>query len=104
MSPQPALTRRAVLKTAALGAFTLPLLASIAHAADEKAKKGKAGKAGKAEEAVAPEPANPSSPDGRENGLRLGVTSYSTRNLTLDESIQVVKALDRKSTRLNSSH
>ena len=90
MTPQNSVTRRSALKTAAFGALSLPLLACLARAADEKTKKGKAGKA---EEAVVPEPARPSSPDGREDGLRLGVASYSTRNMTLDESIAVVKTL-----------
>jgi inosose dehydratase len=91
MNPHKILSRRAALKTAAFGALSLPFLATLAPAADEKAKKGKGGKA--AEEPVVPEPANPSSPDGRENGLRLGMASYSTKNLTLDESIAVAKTL-----------
>ena len=104
MNPENSLSRRAALKKAALGALSLPLLASLAEAADAKAKRGKAGKAGKAGEAVAPQPANPSSPDGRENGLRLGVASYSTRNMTLDESIQVVKLLRVRNIALFKNH
>jgi sugar phosphate isomerase/epimerase len=101
MNPQQPVTRRTVLKTAALGTLSLPLLGSLAFAADEKAKKKKAGKA--AEETV-PEPANPSSPDGRENGLRLGIASYSVRNMTLDEAIAVVKVLRIRNTALFKNH
>lgn len=79
------LTRREILKTAALGAVTLPLLGSVAFAA-EKEKKGKAA-----------EPPTPPSyqefPEGRENGLRLGIASYSVRNISLDEAIAVAKSL-----------
>src|SRR5688572_33500081 len=32
-------------------------------------------------------------PDGRENGLRLGIASYSIRDLKLDEAIATVKSL-----------
>jgi inosose dehydratase len=84
---QNVVTRRALLKTAALGAITLPLLHSVAAAAESK-KKGKA-----AAPAAAPEPTYRSFPDGRENGLRLGVTSYSTRTLTLDATIETMKIL-----------
>jgi sugar phosphate isomerase/epimerase len=77
------LTRRETLKTAALGALSLPLAGTIARAAEKKA-------------AAAPPAALPtyaSFPDGRENGLRLGVASYSLRNLPLDEFIATVKVL-----------
>ena len=73
--PPPAhLTRREVLRTAALGAFSLPFLGSIGHAAV----------AATAETA----PAAP-----RPERLRLGVASYSLRNLSLDDAIASVKAL-----------
>lgn len=84
------LSRREALKTAAFGAVALPLLGSLALAADSKAPK--APKTAKTE-APAPTPYRPASPDGRENGLRLGITSYSTRTLSLDESIATVKLL-----------
>src|SRR4051812_9865713 len=100
MNPRTSLTRRAALKTAALGALTFPSLGAAAGPCDEKAKK----KAGKPAEEVAPEPANPSSPDGRENGLRLGVASYSTRSLTLDETIAVLKVLRIRNTALFKNH
>jgi inosose dehydratase len=83
------LTRREALKTALLGAATLPLLSS-AFGADAAA----AAKAGKAAQApAAPIPYPPASPDGRENGLRLGVASYSLRNMSLDDAIATVKTL-----------
>ena len=80
-TPAPSVTRREALRTAALGALVVPVIGS-AFAAEKKQK--------------APEAALPtyaSFPDGRENGLRLGVASYSLRNLPLDEFISVVKVL-----------
>lgn len=62
------LTRRDALKTAALGVFALPLLSSRAAAPAAPAKTN----------------AEP---------LRLGVASYSLRNLPLDEAIATVKTL-----------
>ncbi len=82
------LTRREVLKSAALGALAAPLLGSIALGAEKK-QKGKAA----APAAPATPPSYRDFPDGRENGLRLGVASYSVRNLTLDEAIATVKLL-----------
>ena len=93
----PSLTRRDALKTTALGAL-LPLLGSSAFAAAEKARKGKA----KAEEAAPP--AYKEFPEGRENGLRLGITSYSVRNMTLDEAIGVVKSLRISNIALYRNH
>ena len=69
--PHP-LTRRQALRTAALGALALPLLNTRSFAADK--------------------PAAPTGGD-REHGLRLGIASYSTRMMSLDESIATVKAL-----------
>jgi inosose dehydratase len=86
MNPLNPLTRRQILKTAAFGAASLPLLGVLAGAAD-------AGKDAKAPAAPAPLPTYPTFPDGRENGLRLGVTSYSTRDLTLEETIAALKLL-----------
>lgn len=80
----PVRTRREVLRTAALGALALPLLGTAAAAAEKKA--GKA-------EAPVPTPYPPAAADGRENGLRLGITSYSVRNLSLDDAIAAVKSL-----------
>ena len=74
MPPSPNLTRREALRTAALGAFSLPFLGSIGHAAV-------AATAGAA--ATAPRPER----------LRLGVASYSLRNLSLDDAIASVKTL-----------
>jgi len=99
MNPQNSLTRRAALRVA-LGAVALPAFISSTSAADRKSKK----KSTKAPEEAAPEPAHPSSPDGRENGLRLGVASYSTRNLSLDETIQVLKVLRIRNTPLSKTH
>jgi sugar phosphate isomerase/epimerase len=80
MSPTKLLTRREVLKTAALGAAALPLLSSSAWSAEPPAaaaKKGGGGRGG----------------PGRENGLRLGVATISTQNLSLDDTIEVLKAV-----------
>jgi inosose dehydratase len=82
------LTRREALKTAAMGALSFPLLGSLAFGADAKKANAKKGGA-----APAPTLYPPTSPDGRENGLRLGVASYSLRELTLDNAIAVVKTL-----------
>lgn len=90
------LTRRDALKTAALGAAAWPLLASLASAADGT-------KAPKGEKAV-PTLYPPASPDGRENGLRLGVTSYSLRNLSLDDAIATVKSLRLSNMALYKNH
>ncbi|MBL9200431.1 MAG: sugar phosphate isomerase/epimerase [Opitutaceae bacterium] len=65
------LSRRNLLKSAALGALALPTLASRATAA------------------AAPAPAAPA----KQESLRLGVASYSLRNLPLDEAIAAVKTL-----------
>ncbi|MSU23091.1 MAG: sugar phosphate isomerase/epimerase [Opitutus sp.] len=92
---QPALTRREILKTAALGAFTLPLFGSVAFAAEKK-------NAEKAAPAVLPSYAT--FPDGREHGLRLGVTSYSTRSLTLDETIATMKVVRISNLALYKAH
>ncbi|MES2695131.1 MAG: sugar phosphate isomerase/epimerase [Verrucomicrobiota bacterium] len=99
MNPQHP-TRREVLRTAALGVLSLPLLASVAQAADEK--KGKAKKAPAA--APAPTMYPPSAPDGRENGLRIGVASYSLRTTDLDSAISVVQALRVKNIALFRAH
>jgi sugar phosphate isomerase/epimerase len=71
MKPQ-LLTRRAALKTAAVGAFALPFLNLRAGAAESAAS-----------------PMAPVKPE----ALRLGVASYSLRNLSLDEAIATVKTL-----------
>jgi inosose dehydratase len=80
-------TRREALKTAALGAVTLPLLGTLALAAEKSAeKKGKGG-------APATPPTYKTFPEGRENGLRLGIASYSIRDLPLDDAIKTVQLL-----------
>lgn len=79
MSPNKLLTRREVLKTAALGAATLPFLNQSVWAAEPApaTKKGGGGRGG----------------PGRENGLRLGVATISTQNLSLDDTIAVLQAV-----------
>lgn len=88
MKPTHSFTRREILKTAAVGAVAWPLLGSLALAADAKKKK-----AGADAPAQTAEPLTKISTDGRENGLRLGIASYSTRMMTLDETIAAVKLL-----------
>lgn len=89
-----------MLKSAAVGALSLPLLGGVARAAEEKKGKAKGGKA----EAAAPTLYPPSSPDGRENGLRLGVASYSLRNTDLDGAIKAVLELRIKNIALYRAH
>jgi sugar phosphate isomerase/epimerase len=88
------------LKHAALGALALPIAAGTLSAAEEK--KGKAAKNAKA--APAPTLYPPSAPDGREHGLRLGVASYSLRNMDLDSAIAVVQSLRIKNIALFRLH
>ena len=70
MSSSRLFTRREALKTAALGALTLPLLNVRTDAA----------------------PATPSAADS-EHGLRFGVAGYTFRDLGVAESISALKAL-----------
>jgi inosose dehydratase len=79
------LTRRDALRTAAFGAFALPLLSGRAFAADAAAP------------VPAPLPARP-------ERLRLGVTSYSTRNLTLDATIEAARTLRLPNLALFKAH
>lgn len=97
MNPTP-LTRREALRTAALGALALPLLGRLASAADTKGAK-----APKAEPPVAT-PYPPQAADGREHGLRLGVTTYSLRNMALDDAIATVKSLRLANIALFKNH
>lgn len=76
-------TRREALKTAALGALAVPVLGAVARGAEKK----------QAAPPPAALPSYTSFPDGRENGLRLGIASYSLRNLPLDEAIATVKVM-----------
>ncbi len=76
-------TRREALKTAALGALVIPIIGVTSRAAEKT----------KAAPAAAALPTYTSFPDGRENGLRLGIASYSLRNLPLDEAIATVKVM-----------
>lgn len=76
------ITRREILKSAALGALALPLAAPLARGAEKKGAP-----------APAALPSYTTFPDGRENGLRLGVASYSLRNLPLEDFIATVKVL-----------
>ena len=89
MPPQSTLSRREALRTVAFGAITLPLLGSSLFAAE----------ASPATAASAGAPV-PNSGTDRENGLRLGVASYSTRTMTLDETIAVLQLLRIKNTGL----
>lgn len=83
MTPPQPLTRREILRTAVVGAAALPLFAVTADAAEKK-KGGKARQEGPVPTA---EPLSKPSPDGRENGLRLGIATYSLRTLSTEDSI-----------------
>lgn len=83
MSNPTSLTRREALRTAALGALSLPLLGSIGRAAAA---------AGTPVTAVRPEK------------LRLGVASYSLRNMSLDDAIATVKTLRISNIALFKNH
>ena len=74
MSPRKILTRREAIKTAALGAMTMPFLSQSAWSAAAPAAGGRRG-------------------GGYESGLRIGVATYSTRNMSLDDSIKVLQAV-----------
>lgn len=87
MNPHPALTRREMIKTAALGALALPLMNSVSFAAETAVSAATA----------------PSTAD-REHGLRLGVASYSTRMMTLDETIAVLGVLRIRNAGLFRAH
>ena len=99
---QTPLTRREALKTAIAGTVALPLLGSGLFGADA-AKDGKA-RAPKAEKEASPTLYPPASPDGRENGLRVGIASYSLRNMALDDAISVVKSLRVSNIALFKNH
>jgi inosose dehydratase len=77
------LTRREVLRTAAFGALSLPLLGTVGRAA-----------------AAAAAPVAPA----RSERLRLGVASYSLRNLSLDDAIATVKTLRISNIALFKNH
>jgi inosose dehydratase len=79
MSHNKLFTRREALKTAAIGAAVLPFLSQSAWSAEPAAATKKAG-------------GNRRGP-GYENGLRLGVATYSTRTMSFDDSIAVMKAV-----------
>jgi inosose dehydratase len=81
-------SRRDVLKTLAGGAIALPLLG--------------AGQSVFAAAAAAP--ASDPATGGWENGLRLGMTTYSTRTLSLDDSIAVLKVLRLKNAAIFKAH
>lgn len=85
MTPRPReVTRREILKTAAVGALTLPWLAA-ASAAETPAVSAAA-------TAV------------REHGLRLGLATYSTRMMSLDDTITAIKALRLPNAGLYKAH
>jgi sugar phosphate isomerase/epimerase len=87
MSHPNTLTRRDVLKAAAVGAIALPLFRPSLWSAETPASS----------------PAAPSAA-GREHGLRLGVASYSLRTMTLDETIAVLEIFRIKNTSLFRKH
>lgn len=89
MPPQSSLSRRDALRAAALGALALPLLKTSLWSAETPS---------------ATTVGTPKSDDAREHGLRLGVASYSTRTLTLDETISVLQILRIKNTGLFRAH
>jgi sugar phosphate isomerase/epimerase len=98
---QPTPNRREAIKTAALGVFALPLLGSGLLGADAtKAREKKAN----AEQGASPTLYPPGSADGRENGLRIGVASYSLRTLPLEAAISTVRALRVKNIALFRNH
>jgi inosose dehydratase len=75
-------TRRELLQTAALGALAWPLLGGSARAAEK------------------PE----STSADREHGLRLGVATYSTREMSLDDTLSALKALRIKNAGVYKKH
>lgn len=88
------LTRREAIRTAAIGAFALPLLTPALWSAETAGSSS-----------TAPATSSPSQRDvGREHGVRLGVASYSTRTMTLDETISVLQVLRIKNTGLFRAH
>lgn len=93
---QNTLTRRQAVRAAALGALALPLLKNSLWSAESIG-----------DSSTLPGAANASDSPvdvGREHGLRLGVASYSTRTLTLDETIAVLHLLRVKNTGLFRAH
>src|SRR5947207_2122845 len=95
-SPAVILTRREALKAAAVAAVALPLFRSSLSSAELGHDAG----------AATPEalPVEKTPVDDREHGLRLGIASYSTRMLTLDETIAVLGILRVKNTGLFKAH
>lgn len=93
MLPPSSFSRRDALKAAAFSALALPLLRTSLWSAETSTAIPATTVAGK-----------PQSNDGREYGLRLGVASYSTRTLTLDETISVLQILRIKNTGLFRAH
>jgi sugar phosphate isomerase/epimerase len=77
------LTRREALRTAAIGALALPFLNSRAWAAANVA---------------------PAAAPVKSEALRLGVASYSLRNLSLDDAIAAVKSLRISNIALFKNH
>ena len=73
MLPTKNLTRRDILKTAAVGALTLPFLGSSSGCATTA-------------------PAAPFAPDA-EHGLRLGVAGYTFRDLNVENSLTALRVL-----------
>ena len=94
------LNRREALKTAALGALTFRSLVRPVWRRRRKARKARREGARRRSPTLYP----PSSPDGRENGLRIGVASYSLADHRLDEAISTVLALRVKNIALFRAH
>ena len=86
MTPEPrGFTRRDVLKSVAVGALTLPWLSGTGVAAEV--------------------PATPAAATAmREHGLRLGLATYSTRMMSLDDTITAIKALRLPNAGLYKAH
>ena len=76
MPSRRSLTRRDILKVLARGAIAVPFTSVLGARAAATAAM-----------------ATPITGGGWEHGLRLGMTTYSTRTLSLDDSIPVIKLL-----------
>jgi len=81
MASSSPLSRREVLRSSALSVLSLSLAATALRGAEKMEKQAPA------------LPAYPTFLAGRENGLRLGIASYSLRNLNFDDTIAVVKVM-----------
>lgn len=94
MRNTPHWSRRDILKAAAASALTWPLLKTSLAAADSNGS-ARAGTADAKDSGAAA---------GLEHGLRLGIATYSTRMMTLDETIAVLGVLRIRNIALFRSH